>query len=639
MYSKQGDCFQQPNACWFKLKSYRVILHVFLLSTIGSVTVAATTGNQDPCPQLIPDTLKQLGPDALLGAIKQEMGNDNLLLECYIKRYQDLYFSSDTNKYNYFNTRLSIYLYTGRYEEARSFLKAFKSFAEGAKSRAYLGRYWFAEANYHLMANQLDSAEITYRKAATLFEEEGDTRRLYLVYGNLSTVYLNGKKYDAAYQYLQLSQKLIQAHEGLISEEKKAIVLNNIGVTYLRRGLYEQGDSIFQEAGKLALSVDADYPFLLSLLNRMEVAAKKGQWEETISLKAEADAYIFKYKSVYSWYAAPIVKAYMGLNNYARAKDMIDSLGYQEQQQGLPHSITYYTLQARYHLELEDGGAVLSFAEQALDRSDLTLDDRIDLFRYKIKAHLLLKEPTQAQVEMKTLEGLYERLQKEKQKRRQEEMAAIYELESHKAARERAEKFAKAMRERATLLERNRIYLATALLSAIGGLIVLFFLFRSNRKRALQAKIQAEDALKHNEQLDKQLRAQRQNALQSGIGAAQLKNNALEAIERYESNLPLLKRKLSILIHDYSEKSDFVELFLLSYPDFFRALSELAPDLTKTQLRYAILIALGASTVEIASTQGVSEKAVNMARYRLKTKLGLDTDANLERRLRQLLLQ
>ncbi len=639
MYSKQGDCFQQPNACWFKLKSYRVILHVFLLSTIGSVTVAATTGNQDPCPQLIPDTLKQLGPDALLDAIKQEMGNDNLLLECYIKRYQDLYFSSDTNKYNYFNTRLSIYLYTGRYEEARSFLKAFKSFAEGAKSRAYLGRYWFAEANYHLMANQLDSAEITYRKAATLFEEEGDTRRLYLVYGNLSTVYLNGKKYDAAYQYLQLSQKLIQAHEGLISEEKEAIVLNNIGVTYLRRGLYEQGDSIFQEAGKLALSVDADYPFLLSLLNRMEVAAKKGQWEETISLKAEADAYIFKYKSVYSWYAAPIVKAYMGLNNYARAKDMIDSLGYQEQQQGLPHSITYYTLQARYHLELEDGGAVLSFAEQALDRSDLTLDDRIDLFRYKIKAHLLLKEPTQAQVEMKTLEGLYERLQKEKQKRRQEEMAAIYELESHKAARERAEKFAKAMRERATLLERNRIYLATALLSAIGGLIVLFFLFRSNRKRALQAKIQAEDALKHNEQLDKQLRAQRQNALQSGIGAAQLKNNALEAIERYESNLPLLKRKLSILIHDYSEKSDFVELFLLSYPDFFRALSELAPDLTKTQLRYAILIALGVSTVEIASTQGVSEKAVSMARYRLKTKLGFDTDANLERRLRQLLLQ
>ena len=639
MYSKQEGCFQQRNACWFRLKSFKVILHVFLLSTIGSVTVAATTGNQDPCQHLIPDTIKQLGADALLGAIKEETGADNPLLECYIKRYQDLYFSSDINKYNYFNTRLSMYLYDGRYQEARSFLKEFKAFAEGAKSGEYLGRYWFAQANYHLMTNQLDSAEVTYRTAAALFEEAGDVRRLYLVYGNLSTVYLNSKKYDAAYQYLQLSQNLSQQYEGLVSEEKGAIVLNNIGVTYLRRGLYEQADSVFQEAGKLALTVDADYPVLLSLLNRMEVATKREQWEETISLKEEADAYIFKYKSVYSWYAAPLVKAYLGLSNFARAKDMIDSLNDQEQQQGLPHSITYYTLQARYHLELADGGAVLSFVNQALGRSDLTLDDRIDLVRYKIKAHLLLEESAQAQVEIATLEALYGRLQKEKQKRRQEEMAAIYELESHKAARERAEKFAKAMRERATLLERNRIYLATALLSAIGGLIVLFFLLRSNRKRALQAKIQAEDALKHNEQLDKQLRAQRQNALQSGIGAAQLKNNALEAIERYESNLPLLKRKLSILIHDYSEKSDFVELFLLSYPDFFRALSELAPDLTKTQLRYAILIALGASTVEIASTQGVSEKAVSMARYRLKTKLGFDTDANLERRLRQLLLQ
>jgi DNA-binding CsgD family transcriptional regulator len=639
MYSKQEGCFQQRNACWFRLKSFKVILHVFLLSTIGSVTVAATTGNQDPCQHLIPDTIKQLGADALLGAIKEETGADNPLLECYIKRYQDLYFSSDINKYNYFNTRLSMYLYDGRYQEARSFLKEFKAFAEGAKSGEYLGRYWFAQANYHLMTNQLDSAEVTYRTAAALFEEAGDVRRLYLVYGNLSTVYLNSKKYDAAYQYLQLSQNLSQQYEGLVSEEKGAIVLNNIGVTYLRRGLYEQADSVFQEAGKLALTVDADYPVLLSLLNRMEVATKREQWEETISLKEEADAYIFKYKSVYSWYAAPLVKAYLGLSNFARAKDMIDSLNDQEQQQGLPHSITYYTLQARYHLELADGGAVLSFVNQALGRSDLTLDDRIDLVRYKIKAHLLLEESAQAQVEIATLEALYGRLQKEKQKRRQEEMAAIYELESHKSARDRAEKLAADMQERATLLERNRIYLATALLSAIGGLIVLFLLLRSNRKRTLQVKIQAEEALKHSEQLDKQLRAQRQNALQSSIGAAQLKNNALNAIARYESNLPLLKRKLSILIHDYTEKSDFVELFLVSYPDFFKGLSDMAPDLTKTQLRYAILVALGASTTEIASTQGVTEKAVNMAKYRLKTKLELDTDENLERYLRQLLLQ
>jgi DNA-binding CsgD family transcriptional regulator len=68
-------------------------------------------------------------------------------------------------------------------------------------------------------------------------------------------------------------------------------------------------------------------------------------------------------------------------------------------------------------------------------------------------------------------------------------------------------------------------------------------------------------------------------------------------------------------------------------------LSEKAPDLTITQLRYAILIALGASTMEIASAQGVSEKAVNMARYRLKNKLELDNELGLEPYLRHLLLE
>lgn len=45
----------------------------------------------------------------------------------------------------------------------------------------------------------MDSVEVIYCIVVVFFEEVGDVCCFYFVYGNLSMVYLNSKKYDVVY--------------------------------------------------------------------------------------------------------------------------------------------------------------------------------------------------------------------------------------------------------------------------------------------------------------------------------------------------------------------------------------------------------------------------------------------------------
>jgi len=63
--------------------------------------------------------------------------------------------------------------------------------------------------------------------------------------------------------------------------------------------------------------------------------------------------------------------------------------------------------------------------------------------------------------------------------------------------------------------------------------------------------------------------------------------------------------------------------------DFFNRLREINPKLTNNELRLAALVKLNLSIKEIASLANKSTNAVEMARYRLRSKLGLESNENL----------
>lgn len=92
-------------------------------------------------------------------------------------------------------------------------------------------------------------------------------------------------------------------------------------------------------------------------------------------------------------------------------------------------------------------------------------------------------------------------------------------------------------------------------------------------------------------------------------------------------------RKLDVEIRQRMSFTDKVEDFNLKiekmHKDFMGRIAQLYPDLSSNDIRLAVLLRLGISTKEIATLLNISPKSVEINRYRLRKKLGLDRGANL----------
>lgn len=80
----------------------------------------------------------------------------------------------------------------------------------------------------------------------------------------------------------------------------------------------------------------------------------------------------------------------------------------------------------------------------------------------------------------------------------------------------------------------------------------------------------------------------------------------------------------------------FRQRFNLLYPRFHAALQEKAPNIGRREELLAMLIVLRQDMHQIEAIMGIAYRSVNMARYRLRKKLGLDGDESLEDTIRKL---
>ena len=92
-------------------------------------------------------------------------------------------------------------------------------------------------------------------------------------------------------------------------------------------------------------------------------------------------------------------------------------------------------------------------------------------------------------------------------------------------------------------------------------------------------------------------------------------------------------RKLELDIRQRMSFADKVEDFNIRiermHKDFIGRLVQLNPDLSPNDIRLAVLLRLGIATKQIATLMNISPKSVEINRYRLRKKLGLDRGSNL----------
>lgn len=98
--------------------------------------------------------------------------------------------------------------------------------------------------------------------------------------------------------------------------------------------------------------------------------------------------------------------------------------------------------------------------------------------------------------------------------------------------------------------------------------------------------------------------------------------------------------KIQQLIHENISHDDdwkrFNQNFDIVYANFTQTLSEMYPDLTVSELRLCCYLKMGLSSKDIAPLLSISPKSVEMNRYRLRKKMGLSRDVNLQAFLQKL---
>lgn len=192
-----------------------------------------------------------------------------------------------------------------------------------------------------------------------------------------------------------------------------------------------------------------------------------------------------------------------------------------------------------------------------------------------------------------------------------------------------------------------------AILIAIAVLLILFYVTFHSRQ---QKKIQILEASRKLEEQEKELIALK---LQQAEIEAQTAQQELDYNRRELTNFAffvrsrndllaniqsLLKegyklsgsemdahlRSINAYISQFNARNTETELLIDKVnARFIDKLSKLHPDLSKNEQRLASLLRIGLSTKEIASVIDSTPKTVNMARYRLRKHLNLETDESL----------
>lgn len=190
--------------------------------------------------------------------------------------------------------------------------------------------------------------------------------------------------------------------------------------------------------------------------------------------------------------------------------------------------------------------------------------------------------------------------------------------------------------EKITLLSKeNKLMMwlgITSLLVLLISILLYFYHYKLNKTKQLLVEETKIKLKKEKEQVQKELmnsilHIEKKNEILTNLKE---KLTSLQVLNSTPSNTAILKIiDDGILVDDDFEK--FKDNFNIVYPEFFQKLQDKAQNsLTQLDLKYCGFMLMKLSNKEIASQMNVEPKSIRMARYRIKQKLQLTKEDDLD---------
>jgi tetratricopeptide (TPR) repeat protein len=215
--------------------------------------------------------------------------------------------------------------------------------------------------------------------------------------------------------------------------------------------------------------------------------------------------------------------------------------------------------------------------------------------------------------------------------------------------------------EHKILKNRQRTFIAVIILIAILFVIIIFTvvikrkkdkqilkqkeLFHKKEKELAETELE-KSKLKENElqqsisYKSKQLSTHALHMMQKNTILQEIQNEVKDLSTKANTNEKPRYKRISHQINQSLRADNDWDVFRLYFEDvnknFFSYLKNINPDLTTNDLRLCALVKLNMNSKEMASVLNIAPNSIKSARYRLKKKLNLDIEADLEEFIRRI---
>ena len=207
---------------------------------------------------------------------------------------------------------------------------------------------------------------------------------------------------------------------------------------------------------------------------------------------------------------------------------------------------------------------------------------------------------------------------------------------------------------------KNKQFIIIIIISVSGILLILLFLLYINRQKQLKiienreitAKLEYEEKMKQSEKRERKLEKEKQDEIIKSktreiityLVLVSNKNHILKRIiqlitnddnkkannQNNQETLSKIKEIVKSSLDVDDEWNKFKMHFDKVHPDFFRKLKQKCTDLTDENLKMCAYIKMRMSTKQISQLLNVIPKTVTISRYRIKKKLNLTEEEDLD---------
>ncbi|WP_158594618.1 tetratricopeptide repeat protein [Ulvibacterium marinum] len=561
-------------------------------------------------------------------------------------------------------------------QDAKLYAESLVANGELMKNDTVIGRGYNRLAIVYSYLNDYNRSIIYYKKALSIFQDWTEQIDAGQVYVNIGLDYDEQDLVDSSFVYYDKALKSFK-------KEKDSFhigsTLRSLSNAYSKMGYYKLGLQKALEATKILETQRDTFELNLSYL---EISRIYEELADTLN----AEKYLmksidyFNSKNRRRWKSSAVLRlAKLYVNN---GEKHLEAIKLFEEGLGLSEELDFYiniqlgnfyyamlqkelgkydesrrmllkSLQIAEEKNLKNGIAncllelgQIYLKEQKLDSANilttrgLEIATKAALLKEQSKAHLALSgiaakmDKTQLSLDYyRAYSRLRDSIFDISKSKQIEELKIIYETEKKEVALALQEEEIKTLNEKAKVDKLTKGMYAGGMFTFISVSGLLFFGFRQRIKKNRIAREKQEAIYKQEiAHKKKELASQTLHLVQKNTFIKELMDN-LKNIKNSPEKFKMEFRRIVMLLKKENASDKDWEIFKTYFSqvhnDFDQKLRALSSEISEKEIRLAAFIRMNLTTKEIAATLNVLPDSILKSKYRLKKKLGLDRETDL----------